>query len=477
MKVITRFAASLLVLSMAHSSYAQTQVQPTVTAPVAAASGNEYGSGLKISFNPESPKYLRFMFWNQVWARSIDNNPGSSVAGESSSSSTDLALRRVRMLAYAQLSSRYLILLHIGINNVTFNTGGGSGTTGTGAYGLGKKPQLFVHEAYNEYAVIPAVDAITKKVHKYNLYIGGGLHYWNGISRMSSASTLNFLTIDAPIFNWPLIENSDQFGMQMGVYAKGRLGKIGYTLNVNKPYATNLTPTPGGAAVDNNGNSKAGFSGYFDYQFFDQEANTLAYRVGSYLGTKKVFNIGAGFYSNKDGVKVESKDSITSKQNIGILSADVFADLPVGSKKHNMAVTVYSVFYKNDFGKNYIRYSGTMNNGAKDDLFKGTTALEGYGNSRVLTGTGSIWYTQAGFLLPRGISKKFRLQPFAAYTYKNLDALNAPGSYWDAGANLLLDGHNAKITLQYSNRDLYSSITKQVMTSKGEILAQLQIFL
>jgi hypothetical protein len=34
------------------------------------------------------------------------------------------------------------------------------------------------------------------------------------------ASTLNFLTIDAPIFNWPLIENSDQFARQMGLFAK-----------------------------------------------------------------------------------------------------------------------------------------------------------------------------------------------------------------------------------------------------------------
>jgi hypothetical protein len=33
------------------------------------------------------------------------------------------------------------------------------------------------------------------------------LHYYMGLSRATMASTLNFLTIDAPIFNWP-IENS-----------------------------------------------------------------------------------------------------------------------------------------------------------------------------------------------------------------------------------------------------------------------------
>jgi hypothetical protein len=32
------------------------------------------------------------------------------------------------------------------------------------------------------------------------------------------------LTI-APIFNWPLIENSDQFARQVGLFAKGKYGK------------------------------------------------------------------------------------------------------------------------------------------------------------------------------------------------------------------------------------------------------------
>jgi hypothetical protein len=36
-----------------------------------------------------------------------------------------------------------MILAHFGINNQTFINGGGSGTSGTGGYGNGKKPQLF----------------------------------------------------------------------------------------------------------------------------------------------------------------------------------------------------------------------------------------------------------------------------------------------------------------------------------------------
>lgn len=444
---------------------------------IAQTSNPDYGSGLKFTFGDQSQKYVRFLFWNQAWVRSVQNNPGTSVNGDPTSSFNDLCLRRVRMVAYTQLNSRYLILLHIGINNQTFNSGGATGTGGTGAYGLGKKPQVFVHEAYNEYTVFQAVDPVSKKKHKFSMAVGAGLHYFNGISRMTSSSTVNYLAIDAPVFNWPLIENTDQFGMQLGIYAKGRLGKIGYTLNVNKPYATVTAPTAGGPAVEYNGNSKAGLGGYFDYQFFEQESNTLAYRVGTYLGTKKVLNIGAGFYHNKDGIRTMNTDSSLHKGDINILSADVFADLPIGNKEKNQAITLYSVYYNNDFGRNYVRTTGIMNSGVKDDTYKGQVAYEGYGNSRILTGTGSIWYTQVGYLLPKGISKKIRLQPFASYTYKNLNGLNEVGNYWDAGTNIMIDGHNSKLTLQYSNRPLYDSKTKTVFTNKGEILAQFQIML
>jgi len=37
------------------------------------------------------------------------------------------------------------------------------------------------------------------------------------------------------------------------------------------------------------------YQGYFMYQFLDQESNFGPGMAGSYLGKKKVFNIGAGF--------------------------------------------------------------------------------------------------------------------------------------------------------------------------------------
>lgn len=440
-----------------------------------AQGSTEYGSGVKLNLNTDGSKYIRFIFWNQIWARSIKNNPGTLVGGEASDRTFDIGARRVRTIAYAQLSPRYLILVHFGINNQSFINGGAPGTAGTGGNGVGKKPQLFYHDVWNEYAILPTKNPVTGQTNKASLYAGAGLHYWNGISRMTSASTLNFMMIDAPLVNWPTLEVSDQFIRQFGVYAKGNLGKLHYRMNVNKPFATNTTPLPASPAVDNNGNAKAAFGGYADYQLLDQEAEVLPFRVGTYAGTKKVFNIGAGFYHNKDGTRSLTESGITNKHNISIQSVDAFADLPIGNKEKNMALTAYCVLYNYNFGPDYIRTTGIMNTGSIDPNYLGTKAQEGPGNARYLLGTGKVWYTQAGIMLPKTISKKVRVQPIAAYTLKDLDALDEKGHYYDIGSNFYIDGHNSKITLQYSSRPLYNN--NRVFTRAGEWQMQFQIYL
>ena len=445
------------------------------TATVLAQGAPEYGSGLKLNLNSEGSKYVRFILWNQIWAKSVKNNPGTLVGGEPADRSFDIGARRIRTIVYAQLSPRYLILAHLGVNNQTFLNGGAPGNSGTGANGAGKKPQIFYHDVWNEYAIIPAKDPGTGKINKNTLYAGAGLHYWNGISRMTSASTLNFLMIDAPLFNWPNMEVSDQLIRQYGVYAKGTMGKLHYTVNVNKPFATATTPVAGGPAVDNNGNSKAGIGGYFDYQVFEQEANVLPFRVGSYLGTKKVLNIGAGFYHNKRGTQSLTIDKKLNRHDINVYAVDVFADLPFGPKEKNMALTAYSVFYNYNYGPGYLRTTGVMNIGTADTAFKGLKAQEGVGNARFLMGIGNIWYTQAGLLLPKTISKKLRIQPVASYSLKNLDAFSEKGHYYDFGSNFFIDGHNSKITLQYSSRPLYNN--NKVFKRAGEWQMQFQVYL
>ena len=435
----------------------------------------DYGGGLKFKINEEGTKYMRFIAWNQIWLRSQELNPGSMIADEPTTSNTDIGNRRLRLLAYAQISPRYMIVTHIGINNQTFTNGGAAGTANTGGYGAGKKPGLFFHDAWNEYALV-----LPQEGKKFSMTLGGGLHYYMGLSRMTMGSTLNFLTIDAPIFNWPLIENSDQFARQVGLFAKGKYSKLEYRFSINKPYATNLTPTDAtsaneAVAVDNNGNAKWSKAGYVEYQFFDSESNFLPFKVGSYLGTKKMLNVGAGFYNAPESTRT-SVNGAVQKHDISLFAADVFADLPIGDKAKKMALTAYSVYYSYDFGPNYLRNIGIMNTAVADPNFTGARPISGVGNSQPMIGSGSIWYTQAGLLLPNSNEKpKVRIQPFAAYAYKNFDALDKASGQFDIGSNFFLDGHHAKITTQYSTRPVYTSKTD--VQSKGELVVQLQIYL
>ena len=436
----------------------------------------DYGAGLKFNLNEDGSKFMRVIAWNQIWMRSSAMNPGTMIGGEPASTATDIGNRRLRFLAYAQVSKRYMILTHFGINNQTFINGGAAGSSGTGGYGAGKKPGLFFHDAWNEYAVV-----LPEKDKKFSFTLGAGLHYYMGLSRLTMASTLNFLTIDAPIFNWPLIENSDQFARQVGLFAKGKYGKLEYRMSYNKPYATNLVPTnvtvaDNAVAVDNSGNTKWSKAGYFEYQFLEQEANVLPFKVGSYLGTKKVFNIGAGFYTAPDATKT-SVNSTINKHDIKLFSADVFLDMPIGKKENKMAVTAYSVVYDYDFGPNYLRNVGIMNIGSVDPNFTGSRAIAGAGNAQPTMGSGNIWYTQAGVLLPcKDAKPKIRIQPFGAVTYKKFDALEQSSTQFDVGSNFFIDGHHAKITAQYSTRPVYTSLTNR-SGSLGDFIVQLQIYL
>lgn len=436
----------------------------------------DYGGGLKFNINPEGSKYMRFIVWNQIWLRSTELNPGTNIGDESVDNFQDAGLRRLRVLAYAQISPRYMILTHIGINNQTFINGGAAGTAGTGGYGAGKKPGLFFHDAWNEYAVV-----LPQESKPFSLSIGAGLHYYMGLSRMTMSSTLNYLTVDAPIFNWPLIENSDQFARQMGLFAKGKYDRFEYRFSINKPFATNQTPVNvtselNARAVDNNNSAQWSKAGYVEYQFLDKESNFLPFKVGSYLGTKKMFNIGTGFYTAPSATQT-SVNGVKKEHPINLLSGDVFLDMPVGAKEKKMAITAYSVFYDYDFGPNYLRNVGIMNEGITQPNYTGSPALAGPGNLQALIGSGNIWYTQAGILLPNKNAKpKVRIQPFGAYTYKNFDALDKSSNQFDIGANFFLDGHHAKITTQYSTRPVYTN-PSAIDSNKGELIVQLQIYL
>ncbi|TAE53351.1 MAG: porin, partial [Bacteroidetes bacterium] len=350
-------------------------------------------------------------------------------------------------------------------------TGSLSGASANGA--SAKKPQLFFHDFWNEFLVA--------KGKKANLSLGFGLHYWYAVSRLSSASTLNFLMVDAPIFNWFNIELTDQFARQFGVYAKGKLGKLDYRLHINKPFSVNQLTSATTTRAFHGPTDNLAFGGYANWQFLDQESNLLPFYVGSYVGTKKVFNIGAGLYQHPDATVTKNAAGTYDRHDETIWAIDAFLDMPVGKKEKGMAVTAYAAYYNMDFGPSYYRSVGIMNVGSSfASTYEGTRSIDGAGNARPLLGTGNIVYTQAGLLLPTSISKKVKIQPFASYTMKDLAYLSETAHFYDVGANFFLDGHNAKITLQWSSRPV---ITQDAGGSRvnngrrGELILQTHIYL
>ncbi|MDZ7604382.1 MAG: hypothetical protein U5K79_02085 [Cyclobacteriaceae bacterium] len=72
---------------------------------------------IRINVTEDGSYYLRIITWAQMWATVVDNNPGTvgyDLAPDNSS--TNIGIRRARMLFYAQMGPRWLILTHFGMN-------------------------------------------------------------------------------------------------------------------------------------------------------------------------------------------------------------------------------------------------------------------------------------------------------------------------------------------------------------------------
>ena len=404
---------------------ALTALALTAGSAVAEAQTEEKGrDGYKgLTFKLSDSEFIRFITWHQVWLRFTELNPGSQVNGVNKDGLFDIALRRSRFLAFAELNE-FQIMTHFGINNQTFNNA--------------RKPQLFMHDAWVQYHVIKSI-----------LSIGFGLHYWHGISRLTNQSTLNLATLDGPITNWPTIERTDQFARFLGIWAKGKLGGFEYRVALNKPFQSDRTP--GIDIADYNGQANTlSYAGYFEYQFFDTESNTLPYKVGTYIGGKKVFNIGAGFYFHPDAMaSLEPGTGDRRTHDQLLFGIDAYLDMPLGDKDASGAISAYLVFYQYDFGPNHIRSIGISN------VATGGSSFNGPGNAYPSIGTGQHVYGQAAYLLPPNLFGGWEFMPYVALQVSNFDALDDPMVLFEGGLNWFLQGHHAKVTFAFRNRPVF----------------------
>jgi hypothetical protein len=282
-------------------------------------------------------------------------------------------------------------------------------------------PQLFLHGAWTEFKVTD------------ELYLGAGLHYWNGLTRLASASTLNFMTLDQsrPFVHWHSLGITDQFARHLGVYAKGQIGQFDYRLAFNTP-----GKSPLGGGKDYGGQSDLTYTGistplkendlngtgtptgnsviegYFRYNFWEKESTKLPYQVGTYLGQKKVLGIGAGFYAHPNGMY---NHSTGEHENVAHFAIDAFMDLPT----ENGGLTAYASFMRFNYGENYMsRWAGT----------------------------GSVLYGQTGYYV-----KAAKIMPYIAFQSGSYDAFQDKLTATDIGINVFISGHNAKLTLEYHN--------------------------
>lgn len=375
-------------------------------------SSPDYTGGLKINFNEDGSKYLRVISWAQVQATYSDD-----VAAESSK--LNFNLRRARVLMFSQINKKFLILSHFGLNSL--NSGTLSPT------GKGDGSQLFFHGVWAQYSL------------GTNHAIGGGLHYFNGISRLNNQSTLNMLPLDNNRQSWSTLGLTDQFARHIGVYAKGKFGKLQYRIAINDAITNGLDmrdPVANGPAVYGGrrllGSRDAGkvFAGYFDFNFLDQESNFLPYKVGTYLGAKKVFNIGAGFFLHPEGSVIANGSGNLSAEDVSIFAVDAFYDAPVGDT--GGAISAYLTYQSNDYGKDYL-YSAY--------------------------GTGSMVYGQLGYVIPSQEQDAAKFQPYISYATNDYDAVADSRNIFKIGANAYLSGNNSKLTLEYQDEKFIGSST------------------
>ena len=373
----------------------------------------DYKGGFKIGLDQDRPdKFLRVISWTQAQMNYNDDVPDDV-------SNTSFLLRRSRLLFIGQITKDFLTVFHIGLNSLN--------SQNMDPVGRGDGSQVFLHDAWVQYNL------------NENVSVGAGLHYFNGISRLSNQSTLNLMTLSNNRSSWATLGLSDQFARHLGVFSKGSFGKFQYQVAINNAITNSLDgrdPLSNQATyngLDNLGSAESlyNYAGYFTYHALDEESNYLPYKIGTYLGSKKVLTFGTGFFAHPNGSVIQSQNGL-SGEDAFIYAIDAFYDTPVGDK--NAALTAYAVHQQNDYGENYL-----------------------FGPY----GSGSLTYGHLGYALP-GKNDNLRFQGYIAYATHQFDASDDDRNIFKTGVNAYLSGHNSKLSFEFKYDDFQSGAQETI---------------
>ena len=138
-------------------------------------------------------------------------------------------------------------------------------------------------------------------------------------------------------------------------------------------------------------------------------------------------------------------------QNVSLFGLDFFYDTPTGDS--GAAITAYGVYYNYNFGTNYLY--------ARSETF----------------GSGDIFYTQVGYLLPSQ-HKSDRIQPYFTFSNRYFDQFREESatyqkksaSSYGMGLNYFMNGHNAKLTLEFQkHQSARSGQNSQILRMQAAI--------
>lgn len=393
--------------------------------------------------------FIKMSFVSQFWLRNGQYNPGTTLFGFPVDHGTDIGIRRFRAQVFGQLSDKIFFYSQLGINN--FNPISE------------RKPSFFVHDVNGSYHLL-----------KEKLTIGIGLSGWSGLARFSSPAVISIVGIDAPLYQQTTNDATDQFLRKMGIFAKGKWGVLDYRLMAALPMSIQksmfFTSTLSKYATFSLKPPKWQWNGYFQMQFMDKESNQTPYMTGTYLGRKKVFNIGFGFQYQPEAMWSSANNNRdTLFHRMLHLGADVYYDVPIGTEGES--VHFYAQISRLNFGPGYIRNLGVMNpaNGSNQPNI---INAGGYGFPDY--GTGRVWYMQIAYKSRPLFKGKTSLMPFVSWQNADYDRLAGMMNYYTTGCAFLLKEHLSKVTLAYESRPVFYTDMSDILR-KGALILQYQI--
>lgn len=381
-----------------------------------------------INISKDGAQYIKFGMNLQVWGRYAQLNAGSKIGTNEVDDTYDIVIRRLRLQAMGMLTENIFFHLQFGQNNINFTQNNGPSN-----------------------APLSVMDALGEYHFNKSLHIGGGLTAWGaGTTRYSANSSSSQLTLDTPMYQ-QFINTSSTFGNRnLSIYAKGDLGKFNYRTAITNPYR-NATNNLGLNSTVSTETPRAQYSGIVTYSFLDKESLEDAYHKGTYLGTKKVFNVALGYLTQAKAMWHLTPDATIAYDDMKVLGFDVFYDSPLSEKGN--AITAYASYNNCEYGQNYIQSVSTPNPAVGDG-----SLINGSGAGFIGVGTGNIYYAQLGYLFAKSDNqeKKGRFQPYVATQIAALKALDEPMTMYELGANYYTTGtFGPKISLNYQNRAVF----------------------